>query len=71
MRQVARLLGFLALASCSDLRATGPKTSYDYCVDDCDSAQTVCGNPMYPASCSIEYDACIQSCVAKESKSTH
>jgi hypothetical protein len=71
MLRMTFLVGLFALVACSELRTTGPKTSYDYCVDDCDNAVSGCGHPMVPASCDIEYDACIQGCIANESRSTH
>lgn len=51
--------------ACASVRATGPKTSVDRCVDRCDEAERLCGHPTYPSTCSIEYDRCVLECDAK------
>jgi hypothetical protein len=67
------LLGALIAGAiaCGSIRTTGPKTSYDHCVDRCDQMDNVCAHPMYPPSCGIEYDACLQRCEAADVAKAH
>lgn len=60
---VALFAGWLA-TGCGSVRATGPKTALDRCIDGCDTAADWCGVPAVP-ECRMEYDACVLRCGQK------
>jgi hypothetical protein len=61
---------FLFALACSSIRTTGPKTAFDYCVDDCDNAYPHCSFAS-DTGCRIEYDACVASCDRRDEAKLH